>query len=228
VPGKLTKPEIVGAALAVLDEDGLDGLTLRKVASRLDVQAPALYWHVRNKQELLDEMGTEIWRRIHLRLGERELDEPWDSALAAYARIAREELLVHRDGVKMAAGTTLTDVELLRTQEPRFAAMVRQGFGVRGAARASVLMHDFVIGFCVEEQATRQAKAAGDERYSLEARDERVDSAAYPMVAEAGRELFEEDDRRFGELVGLIIEACRPLCGDGGDIVEIMTPPRRG
>jgi hypothetical protein len=38
-----------------------------------------------------------------------------------------------------------------------------------------------------------------------------VDREAYPLVAEAGRELFEDDDRRFGELVGLIIEACRPL-----------------
>jgi AcrR family transcriptional regulator len=215
----LAKEDIVRAALDTLDAEGLEGLTLRKVAGRLDVQAPALYWHVRSKQELLDEMGTEIWRRISRRMEERPLDEPWREALTAYARIARAELLAHRDGAKMATGTTLTDVEVLRRREPRLAAMMRQGFTVRSAAQANVLLHHFVIGFCIEEQAVIQAKAAGDPRYSLRARDARVDSEAYPLVAEAGREIFEEDDRRFAELVQLILGACEGL-RSAGDSVE--------
>ena len=60
----LSKAAVVQAALDVLNEDGMDGVTVRAVARRLGVQAPALYWHVKNKQELLDEMGTEIWRRV--------------------------------------------------------------------------------------------------------------------------------------------------------------------
>lgn len=207
----LAKDDIVRAALDTLDAEGLDGLTLRKVAARLDVQAPALYWHVRSKQELLDEMGTEIWRRISLRLEERDVDEPWRDALAGYARIARAELLAHRDGAKMATGTTMTDIEVLRRREPRLAAMMRQGFTVRAAAQANVLLHHFVIGFCIEEQAVIQAKEAGDPRYDLRDRDARVDAAAYPLVAEAGREIFEDDDRRFTELVELILGACAGL-----------------
>ena len=214
---RLEKTEIVRAALATLDAEGLDGLTLRKVAARLDVQAPALYWHVRDKQQLLDEMGTEIWRRISLRLAERPVDEPWREAMAGYARISREELLAHRDGAKMATGTTLTDMEILRRGEPRLAAMVRQGFSVRGAAQANVLLYHFVIGFCIEEQAVLQAKAAGDTRYGLEYRDRQVDSEAHPLVAEAGREIFEDDDRRFADLVGLIIGACETLRGPEGN-----------
>ena len=207
----LAKAEIVRAALETLDAEGLDGLTLRRVAARLDVQAPALYWHVRNKQELLDEMGTEVWRRISLRMAERAVDEPWREAMAAYGSVVREELLRHRDGAKMAAGTTLTDVEILRRGEPRLAGMMAQGFTVRSATQATVLLHNFVIGFCIEEQAVIQAKAAGDGRYSLERRDERVDSEAFPLIAEAGRELFEDDERRFGDLVELILIACDSL-----------------
>ncbi|MBR7836516.1 TetR/AcrR family transcriptional regulator C-terminal domain-containing protein [Actinospica durhamensis] len=210
---KLAKDDIVRAALATLDAEGLEGLTLRRVAARLDVQAPALYWHVRDKQELLDEMGTEVWRRISLRVEQRPVDEPWRAAMAAYARIVREELLAHRDGVKMATGTTLTDVEVLRRREPRLAAMIRQGFTVRTAAQAHVLLHHFVIGFCLEEQAVIQAKAAGDPRYSLTDRDARVDREAFPLVAEAGREIFEDDDRRFEQLVELILGACAGLTG---------------
>ena len=207
----LAKTEIVRAALETLDAEGLDGLTLRKVAARLDVQAPALYWHVRNKQELLDEMGTEIWRRISLGLAELPPDLPWREAMTGYARISRQELLRHRDGAKMAAGTVLTDVEVLRRSEPRLARMVAQGFTVRSAAQANVLLQNFIVGFCIEEQATAQGRASGDPRFSLESRDKRVDSEAYPMIAEAGRELFEDDDRRFGELVGLILVACEQL-----------------
>jgi TetR/AcrR family transcriptional regulator, tetracycline repressor protein len=207
----LAKTEIVRAALETLDAEGLDGLTLRKVAARLDVQAPALYWHVRNKQDLLDEMGTEVWRRISLRMDGRPIDEPWREAMAVYGRIVREELLRHRDGAKMAAGTALTDVEILRRGEPRLARMVAQGFTVRAATRASMLLQNFVVGFCIEEQAVIQAEASGDGRYRLESRDERVDSAAYPLIAEAGREIFKEDERRFADLVELILVACDSL-----------------
>ncbi len=210
----LAKAEIVRAALETLDAEGLDGLTLRKVAARLDVQAPALYWHVRNKQELLDEMGTEIWRRISLRVQELPVGMTWREAMTGYARISREELLRHRDGAKMAAGTKMTDVEVLRRAEPRLAAMVAQGFTVRSATQANVLLQHFLVGFCIEEQALDQLKAAGDPQASLESRDKRVDSERYPMIAEAGREIFEDDDRRFGELVELILVACEGLRTD--------------
>jgi hypothetical protein len=77
-------------------------------------------------------------------------------------------------------------------------------------------MHHFVIGFCIEEQAVIQAKAAGDPRYDLRDRDARVDSEAFPLIAEAGREIFEDDDRRFAALVELLMAACAPLCGPAG------------
>src|ERR1700688_4158094 len=54
----LKRQGVVRTALRILDEVGLDGLTVRKLASELGVQAPALYWHFKNKQALLDEMAT--------------------------------------------------------------------------------------------------------------------------------------------------------------------------
>ena len=41
---------------------GLDGLTLRAWLARLDVKAPAIYWHFKNKKDLLDEMATQVFR----------------------------------------------------------------------------------------------------------------------------------------------------------------------
>ena len=88
----LDRQVIVNAALALLDEDGIDALTLRALAARLGVQAPALYWHVRNKQELLDEMGTEIERRVLQRLASLPMDD-WRMALSGYARSLRASMM---------------------------------------------------------------------------------------------------------------------------------------
>src|SRR5580765_1801237 len=49
----ITREAIVEAALAVLDRDGVDGLSMRRVAEELDTGAASLYWHVKNKDELL-------------------------------------------------------------------------------------------------------------------------------------------------------------------------------
>ena len=52
----LAREDVVWAGLRLLDEVGLDNLSLRKLAKELGIQAPTLYWHFKNKQDLLDEM----------------------------------------------------------------------------------------------------------------------------------------------------------------------------
>ena len=61
--GSLTKTAIVQAALDLLDEAGMDGLTVRAWRPGWG-SGTALYWHVRSKQALLDEMATQIWRQV--------------------------------------------------------------------------------------------------------------------------------------------------------------------
>jgi hypothetical protein len=88
--------------------------------------------------------------------------------MRTYAATVRRELLRHRDGAKTFSGTTLTDPEVVRRQEVTFDTLVRQGFRLPDATLGLVLLHDFTIGFCVEEQAVNQAVAAGDERDRVE------------------------------------------------------------
>jgi len=57
---RLTLDQVVQAAVALLDEEGLDGLTTRALATRLGVQSPAIYWYVRDKGELLDLVADAI------------------------------------------------------------------------------------------------------------------------------------------------------------------------
>jgi AcrR family transcriptional regulator len=206
----LTKAAIVTAALGALDETGLDGLTVRVVAARLGVQPPALYWHVRSKQDLLDEMATEIWRQVSTALDALDPGLSWDQVLTAFATIARQVLLSHRDGAKMASGTYLTDPAVLRRQEAGLASLADQGFAVADVVRAYQLLYSFTIGFCIEEQAVAQA---GDERYSLANRAERVGADAHPLVVEAGPAIFGDPGTRFADLVAILVDAAGRLRG---------------
>jgi hypothetical protein len=70
--------------------------------------------------------------------------------------------------------------------------------------RAYQLFYSFTIGFCIEEQAVAQA---GDDRYSLTRRAERVGAAAHPLAAEAGPVIFGDPDTRFAELVAILVGA---------------------
>ncbi|TKV60597.1 TetR family transcriptional regulator [Nakamurella flava] len=220
MPRGLNRDAILDAAFAVLDAVGADGLTTRAVADRLGVKAPALYWHIRDKQALLDEMGTRVWASV-IRSSvvggqlpdpssERTPDEPaWWSACAAFARTARSALLAHRDGARLFAGTALTDSQVLTDQERGLEWMGAQGFSVAATADAFTILIAFVVGQCIEEQGRTQAPAG---TYDLAARDERIGADDHPLVAAAGRRLFDPDvDRRFEDLLQLVLTGIAAL-----------------
>jgi AcrR family transcriptional regulator len=209
----LTKAKIVQAGLDVLDEAGLDRLTVRAVAARLGVQAPALYWHVRDRQQLVDEMATELWRQLVGELAALPEETGWQDGMRAFASSARRILLSHRDRAKVFTGTYLTDTEVLRAQEEPLARMIAQGFSLANVMRGYSLVYCFVAGFCIEEQAVAQAAGAGDERFTLERRAERVGDGQTPLVLQAGPELFGDPDARFDDLVGVLIDAVDRMRG---------------
>lgn len=178
----ITRGRIITAALELLDDNGIDGVTVRALAARLDVKAPALYWHVRDKQELLDEMGTEIQRRVNAAIAARPAGGNWRDDLAAYARILRAEYRAHRDGARTFSGTRITDPEVLRAHEPWLERWTSTGFAVAEALEAAELVTSFVVGFVIEEQERSQSDEG---RYSVERRDALLGQDV-PLVVEAG------------------------------------------
>lgn len=117
---RLDRETIVETALRLLNEEGLEGLTLRRLAKGLDVQAPALYWHFGNKQALLDEMATRMLRDMLLPMaGQAEAGgTAWQDWITDACRRARRTLLGYRDGAKVFSGTHLTDESHLAPWRP--------------------------------------------------------------------------------------------------------------
>ncbi|MFD0683989.1 TetR/AcrR family transcriptional regulator C-terminal domain-containing protein [Actinomadura fibrosa] len=148
---KLERQEIVRTALRLLDEVGLDGLSLRRLARELGVQAPALYWHFASKQELLDAMVTMIAREGY-GPDAPEPGQSWDDWLAGRARAMRSRFLAHRDAARLAAGTRPT-----ADRAPAIEGMVRAlcdaGFTPGEALLNILAVTDYVGGAVLEEQA---------------------------------------------------------------------------
>jgi TetR/AcrR family transcriptional regulator, tetracycline repressor protein len=100
----LRKETIVAKALEILNRDGLDGVTLRRVASALNVQAASLYWHVQSKRDLLDEMAEEMLRSQFVRYETPDINTPWQTWLMGIVHTLRDALLAYRDGGLVVAG----------------------------------------------------------------------------------------------------------------------------
>ena len=102
---------------------GLEGLTLRRLAARLGVQAPAIYWHFKNKQELLDEMATQVLREALEEAPAFDAAQTWQDWALSYCLGLRRTLLRYREGAKMFSGTYLTDaIPLSRRWTPACAS----------------------------------------------------------------------------------------------------------
>ena len=87
-----------------MNEVGVEALTTRKLAKRLGVQQPALYWHFRNKRALLDALAEAMLAENHTHSVPR-VDDDWRSFLIGNARSFRQALLAYRDGARIHAGT---------------------------------------------------------------------------------------------------------------------------
>src|SRR4029453_18762725 len=120
----LTRETIIQTALGLLDQVGLEGLTVRRLAAELGVQSPALYWHPRRKQERLDGMADAI--TVAAGMGPPHHGESWQHWLTRRARASRRSLLAPRDGARIVANARMSPTTLRRFDE-ELTAMVGCG-----------------------------------------------------------------------------------------------------
>jgi TetR/AcrR family transcriptional regulator, tetracycline repressor protein len=210
----LDRQLILHHAFDVLNEVGLDGLTLRRLAARLGVQAPAIYWHFKNKQELLDEMGTQVLLQAVEDGDTWEKLPTWQERASAYCTGLRKAMLRYRDGAKMASGTYLTDTKMFAAMEMSLRKFTDAGFTLRRAVVGLGTLYSYTVGFVIEEQATQLAVGQGNPQYDLAVREQRVNRNLHPLAAEAGAVMFTNHDSRFAEGLAVIVAGLAALLPD--------------
>lgn len=201
----LDRSIILTQAFAILNEMGLEGLTLRRLATRLGVQAPAIYWHFKNKQDLLDEMATQVFREALQQAPVFDAAQTWAEWSFSYCVGLRNTLLRYREGAKMFSGTYLTDATLYAPMDASLRKLTGSGFSLRQSVINMGVLYAYVVGFVIEEQAVKPAPGESNPKYDLSHRDQRIDKEKYPLAHAAGSVMFADQDTRFLEGVHLII-----------------------
>ncbi|MFB6773573.1 TetR/AcrR family transcriptional regulator [Streptomyces sp. NPDC056337] len=198
----LDRRRVADTALRLLNEVGLDGLTLRAIARELDVKAPALYWHFKDKQALLDEMATEMYRRM---VAGTPLDpaDTWRERLLKTNRGLRASLLGYRDGARVFSGSRFTGAEHAEQMEDSLRLFTAAGLTLAQAVRASTTAYLFTLGFVTEEQGVQPLPDERREGFDVDERARLL--AAYPLTAAAGAEIFTDYERHFEEALALVI-----------------------
>lgn len=209
---RIQREQVIEAALALLDRDGLEGLTLRKLAQALQIQAPSLYWHFASKQVLIDGMADALVHNVARHLPGQQT---WDERVRWIAVELRRALLQHRDGARVFAGTYVVTDNVLRTSEALISAFVLSGADAQLAATYSFSVTYYVLGFVMEEQALGPGSMldlASRKQAFVELAEEK-----YPNNWVARDEIFSEDfDGRFSVGLDLLISGVRQKIGSAG------------
>jgi TetR/AcrR family tetracycline transcriptional repressor len=212
----LDREQVVRAALELLDEVGLDGLTMRSLADRLGVQAASLYRHVRDKEDLLALLADEISGEISI----EEDGRPWQEQLVDAAWRVRRGLLVHRDAARLLASTRPAGPRRLHAIDVLLRLLLSTGLADRDAARAGYHLNNFVTEFVADEvRLTVAAEAMGSNREKLMA-DARaffqeLPADEYPTLARLAPYLADDDvDGLFQFGVDLWLRGLESLVSD--------------
>src|SRR5580698_5733935 len=95
---RLSKTAVIERALQLADADGLDALTIRKLAAALSVTPMALYWHFRSKEDLLDALAYQVWSEIDVNV---DGVTPWSAQLRKMLESLVRVLRAHPSGSQL-------------------------------------------------------------------------------------------------------------------------------
>ncbi|WP_307705574.1 TetR/AcrR family transcriptional regulator [Streptomyces sp. V1I6] len=142
----LSRERIVETASALVDTEGLDAVSTRRLAAELGVSGPSLYNHFRNKDEILDAVADAVSARVDLSMFDEDDDRDWRTALHDWAVSYRAALSAHPNTVPVLARGPGRRPAGLKVADAVFGAMVRAGWPPAHATRIGALMRYFITG----------------------------------------------------------------------------------
>lgn len=143
----LDREQVIAAALDLLQDGGLAAISTRRLAERLGVRSPALYWHVRDKQELLSLLADAICRRMAL----PSASQPFRERLQAIAREYRRVLLTCRDAPRLFAEQPPVGRHRMKLYDAAVGALLDAGYPIGEAVALATFYRHYLLGMIAEE-----------------------------------------------------------------------------
>jgi AcrR family transcriptional regulator len=177
----LTKERIVHAAVALADREGLESLSMRKLADDLGAGAMSLYHYVPNREQLVDEMIDVVFGEIEP--PSTEID--WKTALRRRAHSTRAALNRHRWAVGLMEGRAKQGLASARLHDAVLGCLREAGFSIELTVQAYSVQDAYIYGFALQEKvlpfesAEESAAVAEEQGWEIEAL-----AAQFPYLAE--------------------------------------------
>ncbi|MCM6772683.1 TetR/AcrR family transcriptional regulator [Nocardia sp. CDC159] len=215
----LSREHIVAEAIALLDEEGMTALSMRKLGARLGAGATSLYTHVANKDELIELVADQIFGE--LTTPDPEHPDGWRAAMLALARDLRATILRHPwlAAILGEVGLLYLGPNMMRLNEAALTVLEESGFDTDTADHALTVLFSFVLGVAVVEAATQVAvrRSGLSEQEWITKLWPAAEAASrdYPRIhklytRQSPTDVVSSADQLFVHRVGLILDGLAP------------------
>jgi AcrR family transcriptional regulator len=205
-PAALGRADVVRAALAIADSEGLEAVSIRRVAADLGVRPMALYTHIASKDDLVALMLHEMSGEL---LVPEPLPDDWREALRAIARRAYAAYVQHSWALQAFGRGTRVGPNMLRRAEQSAAAVASLDLSPADAWTALSIVHDWTIGHALHVVTLREDS-------ELEGRLSDADPAEFPRMSQVfgvGRE--QSRDTVFDTALEAVLDGIEQRFGRG-------------
>ena len=143
----LSRDRVLGAAVTLADQSGIEALSMRKLGQALGVEAMSLYNHVASKSDLLDGMIDVVFSEIGLPSSEAG----WKPAMRQRAIAVRQALARHGWAIGLMESRASPGPATLRHHDAVLGCLRHAGFSVEMTAHAYSLLDSYIYGFALQE-----------------------------------------------------------------------------
>jgi AcrR family transcriptional regulator len=175
----LSRPRIVDAALALMDAEGLDAVTMPRLAERLGVGTMSLYRHIESKEDLVNAVAERVLSGVEVPDGE---PDDWEGRVVGYLRALRIQALAHPalSGILASRGLTVGPVF---DQLEQISSILRAaGFSDIDAVRAFYALLTYVFGFVIWELPRVHHQPAASYTAAWADTLDQLDPSSYPNL----------------------------------------------
>jgi len=196
---------LVDTAIDLIEADGLEALSMRRLADRFGIQAASVYWYVASKDHMLDLVVDRLLGLAYENVFVENVqqrgseDEGPEQTLRRMAVAYRAFLLAHPDSAKVISSRLVVGSSLAQLFEPLLDLFSRLGLDQRDSVHASYVLLGYIQGFVLQETAPLSlvTRSPTDDRSStlkqMEAALGRLDEERFPLTRAAAADLAKPD-----------------------------------
>ena len=199
---RLTPDRIVGGAIELVDEEGLDALSMRKLARSLGVEAMSLYHHVACKGALLDLMVERVYSEVTVDLEA----ERWQDQVSAAMEGLRAAMLAHPNLLPVVATRPVMSSATMALVEVGLATLVEAGFTLDRSRQVINVFVAFAIGHALTEVGASPTMFDGYDREAVNKFRNSISDEDLPLVASSIGTTPEDRAAEFGLGVQCLLE----------------------